>query len=266
MHRNSFFDYIQNHIVFVLFGHISDLLGDRVTFVEVGAFDGITVSNIHPHATNRGWTGLVIEPAPEPFEKLKQTYRDFPGILPLQIAINQIDGPMQFFSVRSNEGGWEGMLSSSDRDLIVAQKSTVADIEERLTATTVEGKTLATVCREHGISHLDLLMVDAEGIDDAVVQSLDFAEVKPLLIMFEHKHIPNGRLQALDGILLDLDYERICLWLDTIYIRKPMSDEECIRRLIDHAARLFPSGRDPQWGNGAWCFPPAGAQDLGDAH
>jgi FkbM family methyltransferase len=252
MHRNGFYDHIQNQIVFALFAHLSDLVENRVTFIEVGAFDGTTMSNIHPHATNRGWHGLVIEPLPGPFAALQKSYKGFPAITPLQIAIGETDGTLPFYSVASEENGWEGMLSSTDRDTILSQQNLVADIETRVTELTVESKTLATVCHEHRIAHLDLLMVDAEGTDDIVVQSIDFAAIPPTLILLEHKHITNDRLFALDSVLLDNGYERIGLWLDTIYVRKPLSDDACVRRLISDCYKFFPPGRDPEWGNGIW--------------
>lgn len=53
---------------------IHELLGHKKAgvFVDIGANDGVTISNTCYLEKEHGWTGLAIEPIPAVFEKLKR--------------------------------------------------------------------------------------------------------------------------------------------------------------------------------------------------
>ena len=54
---------------------ILDHFGDRVgTFLDVGAYDGITFSNTHALAL-KGWSGVCVEASPSCFVKLMKILR-----------------------------------------------------------------------------------------------------------------------------------------------------------------------------------------------
>src|SRR5271154_5010097 len=129
LHRNSFFDAIESDLIRVLFEHLSDQR-PRLTFVDVGAYDGVTSSQTHDLAVTRGWNGLVIEPAPWAFEALTETYRHFPTIRQINCAVAEVEGSLPFYWVRnSSSNSWEGMLSSLDRDTILRQRHLFPNIE-----------------------------------------------------------------------------------------------------------------------------------------
>ena len=52
---------------------INSIFPDRINgyFVDVGAYDGITLSNTFILEKHLGWSGICIEPNPEAFEKLR---------------------------------------------------------------------------------------------------------------------------------------------------------------------------------------------------
>jgi FkbM family methyltransferase len=252
VHRNTFFDAIENQLIATLF----EELGDRrpnLTFIEVGAFDGKTNSHVHRLATTRRWQGIVIEPAPSAFRALEQTYRAFPRIKAVNCAIADRDGALPFYWVRNrNPESWEGVLSSLDKETILRQRNLVPDVEEFVVETRVPVHTLARICLEHDLKSVDLLKVDAEGRDDQVIHSIDFDRTRPTLILYKHRLISQERNFAVDEKLTSLDYKRLPMWANTIYVTDDFGREECVHRVLLHAASIFPPGRDPEWGNGNW--------------
>src|SRR5579859_1429704 len=58
--------YGQDAIVDKLLGHMT-----AGVFVDVGAYDGVTLSNTYFLETTRGWTGVCFEPNPATFEQLR---------------------------------------------------------------------------------------------------------------------------------------------------------------------------------------------------
>lgn len=253
MHKNSFFDPIENLIVYQLIAQLADNGGEDFTFIEVGAFDGTTANHIHPHATNRGWKGLVIEPSPPAFSKLKLAYAGHPQVIVVQTAVGDKSGIVPFYWVEPDkELDWIDMMSSTDKAVILAQKSLVPNIAERIKELEVPIRTISDLCTEHHLARVDLIKIDAEGHDDDVLRSIDFKKIKPVMIMFEHKLIPTERLHANDEMLTSFGYERIPMWADTVYVTGGFARDECVMRIIASAPSLWPVGRDPTWGNGNW--------------
>jgi hypothetical protein len=56
------------------------ILDGNPFFVEVGAMDGIAHDALHKHIiSNPDWTGVLVEPLPDMFKKLRNNYKDYPG-------------------------------------------------------------------------------------------------------------------------------------------------------------------------------------------
>jgi hypothetical protein len=49
---------------------------------------------------------------------------------------------------------------------------------------------LTTLVRRYGIQQLGILQIDTEGFDFEVIRSLDLTVVKPMIIHWEERHIP----------------------------------------------------------------------------
>ena len=49
--------------------------GRPITFIQVGANDGIRFDNLYYTVTNQSWSGLVIEPLTKHFSKLANNYK-----------------------------------------------------------------------------------------------------------------------------------------------------------------------------------------------
>src|SRR5262245_37291248 len=47
-----------------------------IFFVEIGAMDGISFDPLYKHVVSNGWRGLLVEPLPDLFEQLKETYHE----------------------------------------------------------------------------------------------------------------------------------------------------------------------------------------------
>jgi len=53
----------------------------------------------------------------------------------------------------------------------------------------IECVTLDSIIKEYEIESIDLLIIDTEGHDYEVLKGLNFNDLKPNIIIFEHKHI-----------------------------------------------------------------------------
>lgn len=148
-------------------------------FVDVGAGEPVSGSLTKNLVDRLGWRGVNIEPLPERYERLCAAR---PRDVTLRRAIDMDPGTGTFFRMLPGpgmEGG--GGLSTLDTR-IMAMHAEAGWLHEELR---VEVDTLEAVLRAHAAPGFDLLKVDVEGKETAVLASADLAYWRPRAIVVE---------------------------------------------------------------------------------
>src|SRR5215831_6216681 len=70
---------------------------DGFFFIQVGANDAVRDDPLKGFVTTYGWRGILIEPVPFIFERLKSQYGDSPNLILENIAIAEQDGETDFY-------------------------------------------------------------------------------------------------------------------------------------------------------------------------
>jgi FkbM family methyltransferase len=188
---------------------------DRVVFVEVGANDGRRADPLFPHIMDGGWTGLLIEPLPEAFEALRQSYSGVKGLLFERVAVSDKAGQTKFFAVK----GERSAMSSLSREVIMRHAATRPDLPEQIYEIEVPTCRLDELLDRHGFETLDVLAVDTEGHDDTVLSTIEIETWAPAVVLFEHVHLSRDGSQALKRRLEALPYTLIWDRHDCMAIR-----------------------------------------------
>lgn len=165
------------------------------TFVKVGANDGVTgdpVSDIL--LADKRWKGLLIEPVPYCFERLKANFSDQQRFSLERIAIGPITGRTTFYYVdqKATETlpglpSYYDQLGSFDRSHIV--KHLNGALEPFILESSFEVCPLEQVLTRNGVGEIHFLHIDTEGYDYEVLKTLDFNTHTPDAILIEHKHL-----------------------------------------------------------------------------
>lgn len=162
-------------------------------FVQVGSNDAGFGDPLRYHILHHGWRGLMIEPLPHIFARLRGRYADVADLQFANIAIDRIEGTRTFYHLRSSdEPGlppWYDQLGSFLKENVLKHTSFLPDIPERIVETQVRCQSFAGICREHGIDTFDVLHIDAEGYDFEVLRTIDLTAFHPTLVLFEHRHL-----------------------------------------------------------------------------
>jgi FkbM family methyltransferase len=165
-------------------------------FVEVGANDGEQHDHLRPFILRRQWRGLMVEPVPYIFERLRQNYAGIDRVTLVQAAVGPTDGVTTFYYLvdaspeeRAQLPDWYDGIGSFSRDAVLRHARHMPDIESRIIEAEVETVTLPSLCERHGIRRLDLLVIDTEGFDWEIIRSVDFAAVRPDVLIYEHFHL-----------------------------------------------------------------------------
>jgi FkbM family methyltransferase len=146
-------------------------------FVDVGAG--------HPFADSvtqwlrlRGWRGVNVEPNPVFFREL-QTYRQ--DDCNLNVGLSDQAGECVFYQVEQNELGHGWGLSSFDP----AVEKEASKLGLKVNRLVVPVTTLQQILGEHCPQTVDILKIDVEGFEEAIIGSTDWNRFRPRLICVE---------------------------------------------------------------------------------
>lgn len=138
-------------------------------YVDVGASSPID-ANVTYNLYQRGWSGLNIEPIPERHSELT-------ALRPRDRSIRAAAGEAAGQATLYRAGG-AGHLSTVHRDLLSERSIAYWPVQ-------VEVVALADVLRAMDRPAIDLLKIDAEGAEAAVLRGLDLSSFQPRLILSE---------------------------------------------------------------------------------
>jgi len=192
-----------------------DARGEEITILQVGACDGVNNDPIYHHVVKGFTRAILVEPNPFAFARLQKTYAGLPKVTLIQTAIGEHDGEAHLYRVKnSNQMDSEGLsfqVASFYPEHLERHGHKPHDIER----ISVPCRSLQSLVAELGLPKIDLLQVDAEGFDAAVVRMALKMPVRPDCINFEHVHLravdrkPLFDLLKTNGYLLGYDASNI---------------------------------------------------------
>lgn len=216
------------------------LFGTRhpdATFVQVGANDGSARDPLRIQIGRRRWRGVMVEPVPYVFQRLAARYSGHPRIQLEQAAIADRSGSLPFYHLREAAPGetvWQyyHALGSFRRDVLLKHRNFIPDIDSRLVETLVPCTTLGSLCKRHGLDHIDLLFIDTEGYDYEILRTVDFTTQRPRVIVYEHIHLSQEDRQHARELLAQQGYCCFEHGLDTAALDTTRIDPTADRKLL----------------------------------
>ena len=193
--------------------------GESLFFVQVGANDGVLDDPLREVVKQNHLPGLLIEPLPDIFAKLKDSYGDQPQLRFENTAITaNAEGTIPIYRVNGRAHDvphhWHG-IASLDTATLLAQGVPKKQIER----TEVRTATLTSVLAKHAITKVDLLQVDTEGYDFEIVRAALNGGILPAIISYEHCWlVPSIRFRCKE-MLDHYGYRFIEAGKDTIAVR-----------------------------------------------
>lgn len=154
--------------------------GDKVgTFISIGENDGITLSNVRALA-ERGWSGVLVEPSPSAFAKLKENYKDKEGFYLYRFALGITNGLVKMWDSGTHfNTGDTSLLSTlveADRDKWAAST--------KFTEIEVQCFRWKTFLNRLKIKKFDFISLDAEGLDYEILKQIDLRDTSCVCVEF----------------------------------------------------------------------------------
>ena len=164
-------------------------------FVDIGANDGLTISNTYYFEKELGWTGIAVEPMPIIFEKL-QANRSCDLV---QGCVTQKPGKATFVELEG-ESNMLSTLTEHDQGLTARRlnkNSKRHNLKKR--EIEVDCITFTAITEKYNVENIDFLSVDTEGGELDILKSIDFDKTPVKIISVENNYYDNEIKDYLEG-------------------------------------------------------------------
>lgn len=153
--------------------------GQKGTFIDIGANEGITFSNTRALA-ELGWSGCFVEPSPKAFERLKKNYKGLSGFYFYNVALGNHNGTAILQESAS-------LISTSDVGLVSTFE--VSEMQRFKKITTYEPVSVKmfkwkTFYNRLKIKEFTMVNLDVEGFEMHILPDMDLSKTK--LLVIEH--------------------------------------------------------------------------------
>ena len=162
-------------------------------FIELGAHDGIEISNTYLLENSFSWDGVLIEPVKSSFNKLKKNRKS--------ICLNKV-----IYNKKGNIIFQEDLIS----ELSTIKGFSNSDLNKRKKRTEyeIETLTLNEIFKDYlNTYYIDFLSLDTEGSEYIILKELDHKKYRFGLICVEHNF--TNKREKIYVLLIKNGYKRI---------------------------------------------------------
>lgn len=179
-------------------------------FIEIGAFDGINLSNTYLLEKNYKWKGICIEPIPYIYDKLKNNR---PDSICVNKAVYSYSNMILNFNI-ANDTLLSGIVEHIDCHKTSLNNSKIINVE------TISMNDLLN--NNNAPNFIDYLSIDTEGSEYEIIKTIDFNKYTFGIIHIEHNYIEPRRTNMKEFLLSkNYIYKRENKW-DDEYIHKSL--------------------------------------------
>jgi FkbM family methyltransferase len=192
---------------------------DNFFIIQIGSNDGCTGDPIHKFVKHYKWKGVFVEPVPYIYKRLKNTYKDYNGLIFENVAINIKDGYRTFYRIKKNNEPnnpiWYDQLGSFKKAIVEKHRNEIPNFDKHLIRERVRCLSVGSLFNKYNISKIDLLHIDAEGYDFKIIKQVPFSYIKPGMILYECQNLSQSDNQKCEKLLKDQGYRLLSTGKDT---------------------------------------------------
>ena len=197
----------------------------RPRYVQVGANDGMIDDPMRDRASSGVWDAVLIEPSSVYLSELKALYRDNPNVKLLKTGISDSTGTLDLFRMDERYADKYPVYlrgrASLDRNVLISTMRRSSEYSDKhIVAEQIQLEKLQTILGRMRVGRVDVLVVDVEGHEQQVFDSLDLAKTTPKLIFYEHKHLARADNRDLVRKFESAGYSVVRLRQDTLAVNK----------------------------------------------
>jgi FkbM family methyltransferase len=187
-------------------------------FLDVGAHDGIWLSNTYFLERERGWNGLLVEADDRCFEKLAGN-RSADRV---HVCLDEAEGFVDFYVPQATDG--LGGIAAEDTDSRAERLEARREKGQQFEIRRVPARTLTSVLDERAFpTTIDYMSIDIEGAELRAFKGLDLGRYRFGALTIER---PKGELRTM---LADRGYRKVGeLVHDCLFVHPDLVDADRI--------------------------------------
>jgi FkbM family methyltransferase len=178
--------------------------GGDIVVLLIGASDGEQNDPVAWFIRKHRWRAVLVEPVPPIFDKLRRNYAGCDGLTFVNAAVSEKDEVRPFF-----------YLDDPGNELPARAQGLGPFLEEEVLSHEIPGRearryrkridvpclSLAGLLDQHDLDRVNILVIDAQGLDHRIVRQIPFDRIKPRLVIYEHILLEKEDRDACDELL-----------------------------------------------------------------
>jgi FkbM family methyltransferase len=176
-------------------------------FIQVGGLDGKSFDGLYDFVNKRRSKGIIIEPLPDYFLKLKENYAFNHEILLINKAVHpELDEVILYRTnplIIEQLPDWAAGIASLDPE---HYKKSGIDPKHIITEKVPAAPLMNLIKEFVQENKADLFQCDVEGFDLETVKMIDFSLLKPSLIKFEYVNLDKREINEAKSLLKKQGY------------------------------------------------------------
>ena len=194
----------------------------EATFIQIGANDGMTNDPFREFIIRKSVRGVLVEPIPFAFRQLKRNYQVYQNKLYFEnCAVSYESGrEIEFFFLPESylvhhSRSLAGVHSFSKDHLV---KHIGLQDARFIESIKIPCQTVEEILKHYHFRKFDCIFLDVEGYESYILQNLEFDQVSPKLIVYEHTHLAHQEKPIID-LLLSKGFKLQKFIQDTVAIK-----------------------------------------------
>lgn len=156
-------------------------------FVDIGASDGVEISNTFFLEKKRNWSGICVEPIKEKFDLLQKNRNS----INLNICISNFEGETEFTQIDGYANMLSGISDKYHKTHIERIQGEVNHYGGKINKININVKPLQKIFDEYNITKVDFCSIDTEGSELDIIKSIDFEKTEIEVFIIENNYKEN---------------------------------------------------------------------------
>ena len=184
--------------------------------VVIGAHSGIWLTSLLEKYKEQSI--LLVEPVPHNIHQLKENVSKYKNIKIETSAISNKNEVQRFYfvkpeSVKRLGKHWASGIGSFDKQHILNHKNKRFKVENSdIEEIEIQYLTFTDLVNKHSITSIEMLQIDVEGAEEAILNSINFEKIEIKKIIFEFKHFDGTfkegpKLKSIKEKLISFNYQ-----------------------------------------------------------
>jgi FkbM family methyltransferase len=178
-------------------------------FVSVGAYDGLANDPISRFARNHDCHGILLEPQPGAYARLCANFGAFPQCKLLNAAIDEVSGSRTLYYVPAgnpNLPEWTEQIASFQCEHLLKHEAQAPGLSGRIQSQEIRTISFGDLLDTYQLRAIDVLQIDAEGMDGQLLAWFPFERLKPAVLHYETTHLARDEHLAVRKRLREFGY------------------------------------------------------------